>query len=66
MQKSLSYDVLDPEALADATAYAAIHAFENTVRQLVTKAMAEVHGEEWCAHVPPRHTLPSVVSISSL
>jgi len=58
MQKSLSYDVLDPEALADAermtTAYAAIHAFENIVRQLVTKAMAELHGEEWWEHVPDR------------
>lgn len=50
-QKSLSYEFLDPDLLAEAqrmsVVYAAIHAFENAVRKLVTKAMAEVHGENW-------------------
>jgi hypothetical protein len=34
--------------------YAAIHAFENAVRQMVTKAMAEIHGESWWEKVPER------------
>lgn len=34
--------------------YAAIHAFENAVRQTVTKAMAEAHGEKWWDKVPER------------
>ena len=58
MQKSLSYDLLDPDALTDAqrmsTVYAAIHAFENVVRHLVSKAMAEYHGEAWWQKVPER------------
>lgn len=57
-QKSLSYEFLDVELLAEAqrmsVVYAAIHAFENAVRQLVTKAMAEEHGEAWWAQVPER------------
>jgi hypothetical protein len=51
IQKSLSFDFLDADLLTEAQrmslVYAAIHAFENTVRTLVTKAMAEKHGEGW-------------------
>jgi len=58
MQKSLSYDLLEGDALADAqrmsTVYAAIHAFENIVRHLVATAMVEHHGEEWWSKVPER------------
>lgn len=58
MQKSLCYDLIEFDALADAqrmsTVYAAIHAFENMVRNLVSKAMAEHHGEEWWQKVPDR------------
>lgn len=58
MQRSLSYDYLDPDLLAQAqsmaVAYAAIHAFENAVRATVTKAMAEKHGEAWWEKVPER------------
>ncbi len=57
-QKSLSYEFLDSDLLAEAqrmsVVYAAIHAFENTVRQLVIKAMAEVKTETWWTHVPER------------
>lgn len=57
-QKSLSYEFLDPDLLAEAqrmsVIYAAIHAFENAVRQMVTKAMAETHLETWWEKVPDR------------
>jgi hypothetical protein len=58
VQHSLSYDFLDSDLLAEAqrmaVVYAAIHAFENTVRLMVTKAMAEKHGETWWEKVPDR------------
>lgn len=57
-QRSLSYDFLDPDFLSEAqrmsVIYAAIHAFENTVRAMVSKAMAEKHGESWWDKVPER------------
>lgn len=57
-QKSLSYEFLESELLAEAqrmsVVYAAIHAFENAVRQMVTKAMAEANGEAWWEKVPER------------
>ena len=57
-QKSLSYEFLDPDLLAEAqrmsVIYAAIHAFENAVRLMVTKAMAETHKETWWEKVPER------------
>jgi hypothetical protein len=57
-QRSLSYDFLDPDLLSEgqrmAVVYGAIHAFENAVRLLVTKAMAEKHGETWWEKVPER------------
>jgi hypothetical protein len=58
IQRSLSFDYLDPDLLAEAqrmsVAYAAIHAFENSVRATVTKAMAEKHGASWWEKVPDR------------
>lgn len=58
IQKSLSFDFLDPDLLAEAQrmafVYTAIHAFENGVRALVTKAMAEEHGESWWERVPDK------------
>lgn len=57
-QKSLSYDFLDSDLLQEAqrmsVVYAAVHAFENAVRNLVTKAMAEANGENWWQKVPER------------
>jgi hypothetical protein len=59
LQKSLSYDFLDQELLKPAqrmsVVYAAIHAFENTVREMVKKAMSEKHtAEKWWDKVPER------------
>lgn len=58
MQKSLCYDLLDADRLSEAqrmsTVYSAVHAFENMVRALVAKAMAEHHGGEWWQKVPER------------
>jgi hypothetical protein len=58
LQNALSFDLLDQDNLAAAqfmsTVYVAIHAFENTVRALVSKAMAEQHKEAWWDKVPDR------------
>src|SRR5580704_17758411 len=58
LQKSLSFDFLDPQLLAEAqrmsVVYAAIHAFENAVRATVVKAMGESHGAAWWEKVPER------------
>ena len=58
LQQTLSFDLLDSDLLADAQrmslVYGAIHTFENTVRQLVMKAMAEKHGAGWWTKVPER------------
>jgi hypothetical protein len=58
IKAALSFDMLDSNALADAErmaiVYTAIHAFENTVRELVKKAMAEAHRETWWSKVPDR------------
>lgn len=57
-RSALSYDLLDPNALSDAQrmalVYAAIHAFENMIREYVKKAMAEYNGESWWEKVPER------------
>jgi hypothetical protein len=57
-QRSLSYDFLDHDLLSEAkrmsVVYAAIHTFENSVRLLVTKAMAEAYSETWWSKVPER------------
>lgn len=58
IQRSLSFDFLDPQLLAEAqrmsVVYASIHAFENAVRAMVVKAMAEKHGDTWWEKVPER------------
>ena len=58
IEQSMSYDFLDVDLLSEArrmsVVYAAIHAFENSVRVTVTKAMAEMHGETWWEKVPER------------
>ena len=58
LQNSLSFDFLDSQLLADgqsmSVVYAAIHAFENTIRGMVVKAMAEKHGATWWQKVPER------------
>jgi Swt1-like HEPN len=58
LQQSLSFDFLDPDLLAEgqrmSVVYAAIHAFENTVRMMVTKAMSEKHSGTWWEKVPER------------
>lgn len=57
-RKALAFDMLDPGLLSDAhrmsIVYTAIHAFENTVRQLVVSSMAEAHKEVWWTKVPER------------
>ena len=58
LQKSLSFDFLDPQLLAEgqrmSVVYAAIHAFENAVRAMVVTAMTEKHGATWWEKVPER------------
>lgn len=58
LQRTLSFDFLDADSLADAqrmaTVYTAIHTFENMVRKFVMKAMAEHHDEGWWSKVPDR------------
>jgi hypothetical protein len=58
LQQSLSFDFLDSELLSEgqrmSVVYAAVHAFENTVRAMVTKAMGEKHGATWWEKVPER------------
>lgn len=58
LQSALSFEMLDQDLLSDAqrmaVVYAAIHAFENTIRQLVQKAMAEAHQDAWWEKVPDR------------
>jgi len=58
LQRSLSFDFLDPDLLSEgqrmSVVYAAVHAFENTVRAIVTKAMVEKHGETWWDKIPER------------
>ncbi len=58
LRQALSYDMLDKERLADAQrmsiVYTAVHTFENMIRELVSKAMAEAHGEGWWSKVPEK------------
>ena len=58
LQSALSFEMLDADLLVEAQrmaiVYAAIHAFENSVRQFVQKAMAEAHGDTWWDQVPER------------
>jgi hypothetical protein len=58
LERSLSYDLLDNDRLSAAKRmsyiYASVHAFENMVRSLVTKAMTEAHPTDWWSKVPER------------
>lgn len=58
LETSLSFSLLDQELLTQskrmAVVYAGIHAFENSVRVMVTKAMVEFHGDQWWGKVPDR------------
>lgn len=56
--RSLSCEMLDQELLAEAQhmslVYVAVHTFENMVRKLVIKSMAEAHGEDWWDKAPEK------------
>jgi hypothetical protein len=58
IRSALSFEMLDSTALANAErmaiVYTAIHTFENMVRELVSKAMAEKHGDNWWDKVPAK------------
>ena len=58
LQKSLSFDFLDSQLLAEgqrmSVVYSAIHAFENSVRAMVVKAMTEKYGATWWDKTPER------------
>ncbi|MCC6422596.1 MAG: hypothetical protein IT447_03895 [Phycisphaerales bacterium] len=58
IREALSFEMLDPSALANAERmaiiYTAIHAFENTVRELVKKAMGEAYSSTWWSKVPDK------------
>jgi hypothetical protein len=58
IKTALSFDLLDVERLASAERmaliYTAIHAFENSVRHFVSRAMAEQYQEDWWNKVPPK------------
>jgi len=55
---ALGFEFLDGELLINARrmsiVYAALHAFENTVRKYVSSTMAEAHQEQWWSKVPDR------------
>jgi hypothetical protein len=58
LRRSLSFEMLDNDRLAEAQmmaiVYTAIHAFENTVRGFVIRAMSEAFHEEWWSKVTER------------
>lgn len=58
LRHALSFDMLDEDRIASARkmaiVYSGVHAFENTVRDFVSSAMAEAHAEEWWEKVPNR------------
>lgn len=58
LRQDLSFDMLDQDFLFDAQfmaiVYTAIHAFENTIREFVKKAMAEEYDENWWSKVPEK------------
>jgi hypothetical protein len=58
LERSLCFDFLENDRLATAKRmsylYTAIHAFENMVRSLVTKAMTEAFPSDWWSKVPER------------
>lgn len=58
LEETLGYTALDPELMSNAKrmakVYAALHAFENSVRAMVVKAMAEAYPLDWWTKVPER------------
>ena len=58
MRQALAFDMLGADMLDTAhrmsIVYKAIHAFENSVRQLVVSTMTEVFPEAWWSKVPDR------------
>lgn len=58
LRSALSFDMLDQDLLSEAqrmsVVYIGVHAFENTVRQLVKTALTEAHKEAWWSKVPDR------------
>jgi len=58
LQEALAFEMLDDEYLAVSRkmslVYTALHAFENSVRKLVTTTMIEAHKESWWEKVPNR------------
>jgi hypothetical protein len=58
IKKSLSFELLDEDLIKEAQKmsiiYTAIHAFENTVRAMVVKAMEEKYLSVWWTKVPER------------
>ncbi len=58
LMKALSFEMLDKDYLQIARrmsiVYIALHAFENSVRDLVKSAMAEKYEENWWEKVPDR------------
>lgn len=58
LMKALSFEMLDKDNLQNARqmsiVYIALHAFENSVRDLVKSAMTENYHEKWWEKVPER------------
>ncbi len=58
IRQALSYDMLDDDLLAEAArmalVYTAVHAFENSVRQLVQKTLMDHYKELWWDKVSER------------
>jgi hypothetical protein len=58
LMKSLSFEMLDKDNVHEARkmsiVYIALHAFENSVRDLVKSALAEKYQENWWDKVPDR------------
>jgi hypothetical protein len=58
IREAMSYEMLDSDMLVEAQrmslVYTAIHAFENSVRQLVQKTLMDTHEEKWWDEVPER------------
>ena len=56
IREALAFEILDPELVTAARrmaiVYTALHAFENSVRKLVSTALAEAHQEVWWSKVP--------------
>lgn len=66
LARLVGYDALDPELLANAqrmsVVYSAIAAFENSVRQLISRTLLEEVGENWwqeCVSINIRNTTAS-------